>query len=281
MPAPILAAAQVFDAHPLSCLQNSRISDVWQVSRRDGTTAVLKLYHRGMGNEGAGFAYLKQFQGNRAVLIHAMAGNAVLMEELTGPALGDVARGGKDRETAEILGDIARDLNRNGKVTPGLLPLSQVFEPMLDAAVFTGVARQHATPHQISLYQTGQAFARTLLARQTAQAPLHGDLHHDNVRSSARGYCAFDAKGLIGDPAYELANAFRHPRGRPDWTTDVARTCSLARIWAQALETTPAHLLSWAMAKGALSIFWQAQSGAVKPVEFQHLEIFDRARDLV
>ncbi|MQQ07725.1 phosphotransferase [Epibacterium sp. SM1979] len=274
--ASILSAAQIFDVTLLSCLQSHRVSDVWRVVQPNGQPAVLKAYHTDMGNEAAGFAYLDQFQGQSAARIYRVQGRAVLMEDLPGPSLGDYARSGHDMAAAQILGEVAQRLQNTAQSTAGLLPLEQVFQPMFDAPVPAGF-----TAAQNMQFTTGRVLAQTLLQAQTDRVPLHGDLHHDNVLNTARGYCAFDAKGMLGDPAYELANAFRHPRKQPDWTTDVPRTLRIAPVWAAALGVTPRHLLSWAVAKVTLSIFWQARAGTIKPVEFQHLQTFDQARDRV
>src|SRR6266567_3540278 len=44
---------------------------------------------------------------------------------------------------------------------------------------------------------------------------VHGDLHHDNVLSSARaGWLAIDPKGVAAEPAYETAAMLRNPRSK-------------------------------------------------------------------
>ncbi|MBT8154482.1 aminoglycoside phosphotransferase family protein [Epibacterium ulvae] len=243
------------------------------MTRRDGGSAILKLYHNGMGNEAAGFDYLDQFGGQNAVTFFDIRDELVLMEDLPGPSLGDFARAGHDAEAAVELANLARDLQSHAKVTPDLLPISRAFQPMFQQS-FDDLL----TSAQRAIYREGVAVAQDCLGNQSCLRPLHGDLHHDNVLNTPRGYCAFDAKGMIGDPAYELANAFRHPRGRPEWTTDVIRAQRVAVIWAEALHVTPSYLLSWAMAKVTLSIFWQLRRGQVSAVEFDHFETFAKAR---
>ena len=54
------------------------------------------------------------------------------------------------------------------------------------------------------------------LAAQRDVVPLHGDIHHRNIRQSARGWLAFDANGLVGERAYDCANTLCYPyRGIP------------------------------------------------------------------
>jgi streptomycin 6-kinase len=86
--------------------------------------------------------------------------------------------------------------------------------------------------------------------------PLHGDLHHDNIRTGARGFLAFDAKGLIGDPAYDLANAFMNPIDAPNIVADSARMIRMANTLANAVQINAPRLLDWAIAHCALTVAW-------------------------
>ncbi len=273
MPGAVLhRCAREFSVELVDCLQQNAVADVWTARRKDASLAVLKYYHRGMGNEAAGFDYVSQFHGQHTAQIYAVHERTVLMEFLSGDALGDMARRGADTAAAQELATLARFLWTNAKPTPGLQPLDQVFAPMITSAPPAGIGGA-----QLELYRLGVTQAQKLLAVQGRRVPLHGDLHHDNIRQTSRGFCVFDAKGMLGDAGYELANAFRHPRGRPEYSTCVQRCLRVAGIWAEALDVTPRHLLSWAIAKTTLSIFWQAWRGPVAPVEFQHLNCFRQA----
>ena len=117
-----------------------------------------------------------------------------------------------------------------------------------------------------------QDFARQLLATETAPIPLHGDLHHDNVRLTDRGYCAFDAKGLVGERCFELANAFRHPRGLPEHVRDPARLRFLRDSWADVLGLDARRLMGWAVAKTALSIVWRSSDALSDDPELDLLD---------
>ncbi len=54
-----------------------------------------------------------------------------------------------------------------------------------------------------------------LLDRLDASAPrvcfLHGDLHHWNILRDGEAWRPIDAKGLVGDPHYELVSYLRNP----------------------------------------------------------------------
>ena len=61
--------------------------------------------------------------------------------------------------------------------------------------------------HKRSMPWVSKALARAaeLIAELTDYRVLHGDLHHYNILSSQRGWLAIDPKGILGDPAWELA----------------------------------------------------------------------------
>lgn len=50
-----------------------------------------------------------------------------------------------------------------------------------------------------------------LLATATKPVLLHGDLHHDNILEHEQTFLVIDPKGVIGEPAYEVAAFIRNP----------------------------------------------------------------------
>ncbi len=114
----------------------------------------------------------------------------------------------------------------------------------------------HETQTSIAASQT---LAKKLLSQQIEICALHGDLHHDNIRLSDRGYLAFDPKGLIGDRAYDLANLFKNPVDAPAVFGDPDRITRKAEDLAKALDTSPKRILSWAVAHCGLPIVWIGQ----------------------
>lgn len=216
--------------------------------------AALKVYRRaGMGNERTGVAFMDGVKGHGAVRIFDHSENAVLMEWLDGPSLGDVARTGGDIQAAERLLDVARALHENRAAVSGsLVPLSEWVDPLF------AVQFSRTCPARLQAdIERAQGLAQSLLSDADDLRPLHGDLHHENVRSSKRGDLSFDAKGLFGDPAFELANAFRHPADRPAMVRDPARINGVATLWSDGFDVSRKRLLQWAAVKCALSIAWR------------------------
>jgi streptomycin 6-kinase len=234
-------------SNPLE-LAETATSSLWTVSRPDGETAVLKLLKPGQTEEARGAVYLQMLAGQGAVHVHALQGPAILMEHCPGPSLGDLARAGQDDEATEILCSVIRTLHSARPDTTPLEPLGLRFAPLTSASLdgdFGEAAR----------------IARDLLAAPVPPAALHGDLHHDNVLHSPRGWLAIDPKGVSGDPAYEPANAFRNPDGLGESLFDPTRISHLAESFARNLGLAPRRLLGWAAAHSALSTRWSLEDG--------------------
>ncbi len=221
-----------------------------------GTRAVLKLYHGGgMRNEAGGLALLHHWQGSgAAVRVRRACGDAVLMDLLKGPTLGDMARAGQDAAACAALAGVAARLHRVPGLPAGLTPLEVWCGPLLDMEVATdcpeGLRRD---------MERAAALCRALLGSAPAPVALHGDLHHDNVILTRDGPMSFDPKGLAGDPAYELANALRNPRGCGALQRDPARILSCLALYARALSVPLPRMAGWAAAKCGLSIAWRAK----------------------
>ena len=252
--APQLLAA--FGVSAPKFVDRTAIATVWQVARADGTPAALKAWHGGdLRNEAPGLDLMAAWDGAGVARIYDRQDGAVLMEWLGGPSLGDMTREGDDAGAARILADVANALqDARPTVPPGLPRLSDWFRPLL------ALELDSACPAQARRdMEACRALARGLLATERDVRPLHGDLHHDNVRRGARGYLAFDAKGLMGERAFELANAFRNPKGAEALLREPACLLGRADVWSAALGVDRARLLQWAAAKCALSIAWRAK----------------------
>ena len=246
------------------------IATVWKVRRNTGQPAALKLYHDGdMRNEAAGFDFLQGCAGNGAAAVYDRYAAAALIEWLEGPSLGDLTRQGSDTEAGLRLVQVAVCLQMAKHGNPARFPvISDWLRDLFDIQL--GPDCQPSTRQDIARCQ---AIARDLLATMQEARPLHGDLHHDNVRGGPRGDCAFDAKGVLGDPAYELANAFRNPKGADDLVRDPGRIRTMADLWSDRLGVERRRLLNWAAVKCALSIAWRSTGALSTDPELDLLSI--------
>jgi len=241
---------------------------IWKVVQQNGQQAALKIYRaKGMGNEAAGFDFLAACDGRAAAFVLDRQGNAALLEWLDGPSLGDMTRSGNDRHASILLADVAKSIHSIGVLTSVQLPL---VSDWLDSLLNQKIDQRCPADAQRD-FVTAQRWASDLLESGRDWVPLHGDLHHDNVRLGSRGYCAFDAKGVIGERAYELANSFRNPNGAEKLMRSPDRINAHANIISGALNVDRARLLRWAAVKSALSISWGTKGKLREHAEFDLL----------
>ena len=247
------------------------IARVWRVRRGRGLAA-LKVWHDpGMVNEGPGIEYLSIRAKQGAVRLFGRAEGALLMEWLEGPSLGDMVREGRDGEAAEVLIGVAARLWSQPTVWPGAPVVSESGWCRKLFALEFG-ARLPAEDR--AAIEEARGLMRGLLARAAAPVALHGDLHHDNIRQGPRGWTAFDAKGIAGPRAFDLANAFRNPTGAEALIADPARARRMAALWAPVAGVSEAEMLGWAAAKVALSISWRATGPLEGDAELGLLRMF-------
>jgi streptomycin 6-kinase len=197
---------------------------VYRARQAEGRSVIVKLLKpRGMG-EVAGMDYLVWRDGLGAVRLLGHAGDACLLEDAGMRTLEDLRQTEGEAAATEVFAAVLRQLHAPSPmpVPCRLVPLERHFAALLECRV--AIPAQHAS-------NVGWAaeIARALLAAQTDVMPLHGDLHHENILSDEAGkWRAIDPHGLIGDPAYDTANFFGNPLGRPDVTCNRDRIRLLA-----------------------------------------------------
>jgi streptomycin 6-kinase len=234
-------------------VERTSIAEIWKVERKDGVIAALKIYkNHDMKNEDTGFAVMKVCGGIAAANVYSHGAGFALTEWLDGPSLGDLTRRGEDEKACEFLVEVANKIHAKPAAVSVALPaLEDWFQSLFDFGFEDG-----CPPASRQMIARCKQIAHELLASQQDIRPLHGDFHHDNVKLGARGYCAFDAKGVLGERTFELANAFQNPMGARKVVRNTERIHSLADKWSQSFDVDRHRLLSWAAALSALSIAW-------------------------
>lgn len=235
-----------------SQLADTRTSNVYRVNRGDGSPAVLKILKPYGADEIRGVHAMRWYAGGGSVEIYDCTSTQILMEWLPGRTLGDAVRAGDDGIATEELCNLVRQLHRpRDAVLPSdLMALEHQFRPLLEGGFDLW------PPETRRLGERARQIARDLLGSMTDIVPLHGDLHHDNVMQSERGWQVIDAKGLIGDPAYDVSNTFRNPEGAGNLAGSPARAEYLVTTFANRLGYDRKRMLGWAIGHSALSIFW-------------------------
>jgi streptomycin 6-kinase len=109
------------------------------------------------------------------------------------------------------------------------------------------------------LVEEAQSVGSSLLASSSRTFLLHGDFQHHNLlqRESGR-WAIIDPKGLLGDPAFEVAAWMYNPPGvtaREDYLDLVVRRSAIcADVWG----IDRRELIAWAFAGAVLSMCWSA-----------------------
>lgn len=244
----------VFGATDPDLVFASEAVTVWKVHLASGQPAALKHYRRGdMGNEAGGFDYLQAVGPSLAVEVWGRTADAVLMAWLDGPSLGDQLRSGAAQKVDRTLGEVAVSLKGRVSLTADLPRLDDWMHDLLTLEITPDCP----TRSRLDIDYC-KAAVRDLLATTDEVQPLHGDLHHDNIILTAAGPRVFDAKGVLGDPAYEVANAFRSPKGAGPEVFGSPHLDWRATTWAAALDVDRGRLLRWGAVKAALSLAWQS-----------------------
>lgn len=239
---------------PVAETATSWIFRVEQNGRNFAALKILKPF--GVADERRGAALMSWYGGEGAATVFDSHGDTIFMEWLDGKPLGDASRGGHDDEATIAIASVVAGLHRpRPEAQPELMPLRERFQALFDTdvRVWPYTARD--------LYARANGIAIKLFDRPTAIIPLHGDLHHDNILSSDRGWLAIDPKGLVGDPAYEVANVFLNPERGDAIASDPKRIAARADILSQRLGYPRKRILGWAAAHAALSACWDLQDG--------------------
>jgi streptomycin 6-kinase len=123
------------------------------------------------------------------------------------------------------------------------------------------------------------AKARKLRDRLSASSSqpvlLHGDLHHDNILKNGDSWLVIDPKGVIGEPAYEVAAFIRNPL--PDLpaaenAADIIKTRT--RRLATLLNLEETRINNWSYVQAVLAWCWALEDKCAT-VSFERLtEIF-------
>ena len=103
-------------------------------------------------------------------------------------------------------------------------------------------------------------------ATQREPALLHGDLHHYNVLSDrARGWCAIDPKGVVGELEYELGAALRNPIDRPICSRQLDVVERRLDQFGLVLGIDVSRARGWCFAQAVLSAIWSIEDGDPSP----------------
>ena len=231
---------------------------VARATRADGTPAVLKLTPPA-GELRFEVTALRHFGGSGAVRLLAADGRAgaARLERAEPGELLTALQARDDEAATRVAAEVGIRLHR-----PPSEPLRTV-EDWARAAFgwLRGRYGGGTGPLPAELLDRAEAEHAELVASSGPPVLLHGDLHHDNILTSDRGWLAIDPHGVLGEPAYEAGPLLRNPIGlgaRPDLETVLARRVP---VLAEAYGVAAERIRGWGRAHGAVSVIWSHEDG--------------------
>lgn len=239
-------------------------SSVYTVTH-NGARVVLKLLSAVGHEEHIGAIALRHWQGHGAVRLLNSDDGAHLLEYASGESLVGWVQRGDELAATDVIAGVLDQLHSVQMPPPdGLVPLNRWFRDLFaraDADERAGIT---------SLFRRGAAVARALLADPRDVRVLHGDIHHENIRQSSRGWLAFDPKGLIGERTYDTANTLCNLIFRGGTFSDAANEARLldsAALFAARLGIDRQRILTYTFAYSCLSAAWSLQAPDLMPMD--------------
>lgn len=240
-------------------IADTPVSVVYELTRKDGSLAIAKVLKKKVLKDSLrGADFITWRAGIGCVELLDRSDTILLMEHAGTETLRDVLfRDGNDDATTEIAAEVLLKYHQPSKRSPpsSLLTLPLYFESLFRKA------EQDRRDGVDSPFVEAARLAQELIDQQRDIKPLHGDLHHENIMHSDRGWIIIDPAGLIGDAALDVANMFSNPLDRFDLTRSEARIASMAAIFSRALQRDERLLLQYAFAYGCLSATWHEEEG--------------------
>jgi streptomycin 6-kinase len=243
-----------------SLVAETPTSTLYRVEQNGRSPAALKQLKPEAGDEELrGSALLAWYGGEGAATVFDSVDGILFMEWLDGTTLGEAVRQGRDAEATVALAGVVESLHQAREADPPpLLPLRLHFQALFE------MKPAHWPAMSKDLLARSIGIAHQLFDKPSASLPLHGDLHHDNIVSSPRGWLAINPRGLLGDPVYEVASSFMSPAGADKILVDHGRILRLADTYATRLGFGRKRILGCAAAHAALSACRDIEAG--KPI---------------
>jgi streptomycin 6-kinase len=212
-------------------------------------------------------AALKVFESSRAaVKLLAQQDGALLLEQAIPGILLKSYFPTRDYEAITITCALMKKLHQ------APLPLGHVFPHISDW--LSTLDKNWDIP---GFYlEKARALRDQLLKTSAREVLLHGDLHHENILQNGKKFVAIDPKGIIGEPAFEVAAFIRNPIPDLLYAAEAIKIISLRiKEFADILNMDAGRILKWCLVQAVLAWAWSLEDNT-DPAYFKHLtRIFD------
>lgn len=237
-------------------LTETNSSIIWkaQITGISGFPVIIKALKPAGHEEWRGAYYLRYRNGNGAIKLRDMHHETMMMMlEYAGDYdLKAHLEAGHDADAIRIAAEVIHALHSpSGQALPSQLqPLRKHFKSLFDLSNITH-----------GIYTEAANLALHLLDQPHEVIALHGDLHHENIIRSSRGWLAIDPHGLCGDAAFDCANLFYNPLDHDDLCLDAQRALTIATTFSEVIGKPVAYILDYAFCYGCLSAAWHREDG--------------------
>lgn len=127
------------------------------------------------------------------------------------------------------------------------------------------------------LLQRARKLRDNLLQTSARDVLLHGDLHHDNMLQNGERWIAIDPKGVIGEPAFEVAAFIRNPIPKLVALDTAALPIiqNRIRLFSKFLSIPEQKILDWCFVQAVLAWAWALEDGNETSLFRQLTELFE------
>src|SRR3989344_5751794 len=246
---------------------------VTSVRQEDGSAAILKVGypHEELFNE---VKTLKVLDGRctARLLNSSLELGAMLLEKLQPGIVLKTIQKDNDEEATKIAADLIKNF-------PIPVPVG-VELPTVTAwtAVFKSIKKKKDSPMPLIVLEKAESLFTDLDQSKTADALLHGDLHHDNILfDDTRGWLGIDPKGVIGEPLFNAARFLNNPNPYLSEMDNPKRIIERRlEMLSSAFEADKNRLAAWAYVDCILTACWWIETGGTTcNFSLQCAEIFD------
>ena len=244
----LLAAWQLSDPELLT---ETNTSFVYKAKLKAEAVVLKVLKPLGIIDEKNGANALLYFNGHGAVRVLAHNKQSVLLEYANGPSLDTLVKQGQDVQATLIIADILTQLHSQTSSVPenAFIQLDTWFQSLF----------LYSPASDDQFFKQAASIAEQLLANPQNLRVLHGDIHHEKILNSPRGWLAIDPKGLYSESTYDAANALLNPHTIEELVVNESRLLANAEVLAHALNVDRQRLLQFTFAYCALSAAWSLE----------------------
>lgn len=216
---------------------------------------ILKVLNEvGLKDEISGLFFLKACTGlSSCVELFDYDNDSMLMEFLPGENLYQFSKVGREEKASQIFASIIKEIHIPiadipREIKNNLVPYTNLFNALERVQFPEALEESRLRAIQLT---------KKLLNSQNKEVLLHGDLHHENIKSRENGsFACYDPKGYYGDPAYELGTTLKNPWNYPEISHSKEELFKRVDFFSRELKIPAQRILDFTYVHVCLSVAW-------------------------